>query len=241
MSKRVRYVAGLLFLFGSCALATAQPAEGTYLKAIVPQAEPVKVKPGGFADVSVEVPEGGAVNWRFSSPPVAVADGLPEGRMIFGGQPGTTITATATIVVVDVDFEKKKLKTRFIVKEFPHTFLADGGTVPPPKPVDPKDPPVTPTTGLYFAVVGADGPASPDVTKSLLLPEWSTLTKAGHTFKYFTQSDAARLGFKTAGASPPFVVILRPRADGKSSEQIGQPFPLPKTGAEVLELPNKAK
>ena len=110
---------------------------------------------------------------------------------------------------------------------------------PDPKP-KPKDPATPPTTGLYFLIVGGDGPALPAVTRCLQLPEWATLVGAGHVFNYKTATEAAKLGIRLPAGTPlPLVVVLQNRADGKST-QLGT-APLPATGADVLALPNAVK
>jgi hypothetical protein len=218
---RIRYVACLLLLFASSVLATG--------------AEPIRVEEGGYADVSVPVPDGGSVLWRFTLPPVKRSDDLQDGRLIASWKPGTLVTATAITIIVDFD----KRKTRIVERDFVFLFAGAPGTPPvvPPGPVEPPPvtPPPIPAKVLYFAVVGADGPVNPAVTKSLLLPEWTTLTKSGHTVKYFSQSEAAKLGIGGGGEPYPFVAILRNRAD-KKSDQL-KTVPLPVTGVGVLALP----
>lgn len=116
------------------------------------------------------------------------------------------------------------------------TATGDGGVVPPPKkPIDPLPPP--PTAALYFVLVRPDGPTAPAFTQAMQWPEWKVLTTAGHTYKDKTVTDAQKLGVRIPAGSPlPVVVVLRTRADGKSSEQLGV-MAFPASGAEVLKLP----
>lgn len=219
--QRLRYGASLLLLFASSVPSLA--------------AEPVEIAEGKYADVSVPVPDGASVLWRFSVAPAMRSDDLPDGRLIAGWKPGTTVTATAITIIVD--FEKKR--TRIVERDFVFVFQGKP-VVPPVTPPGPVDPPVTPPPPvpakvLYFAVVGVDGPVNPIVTKSLLMPEWVTLTKAGHTFKYFSQSEAAKLGISSGGEAYPFVAILRNLPNGKSNQL--RTVPLPTTGVGVLALP----
>lgn len=115
--------------------------------------------------------------------------------------------------------------------------LTIGGTIvpPPKKPTDPVDPP--PTTGKYFfVVVRPDGPASPEFTKAMSLPEWTTLRTAGHKYKDKTISAAkADLDLEIpAGTVMPTVITLSVE-NGKSVIVRG-PTPLPADGPGVLKL-----
>lgn len=157
-------------------------------------ADPMKVKPGGFAEVTVKVPDGAGIIWRFSSPPVQKADDLTEGRLIFGGEPGTTVTATALIV----NFDPVKKKTTLTEQEF--VFVFPG--VPKTPPIDPP-----PTTGAYyFLIIQPDGPAPASLEKILLLPAWADVRKAG-AVKLVTQAAATKLGYKTDKPLPAVVTI----------------------------------
>lgn len=118
---------------------------------------------------------------------------------------------------------------------------SDAGAAPPPKknPPTPPDPPA-PATSLYFLIVRHDGPASPAFTSAMTLPEWATLTKAGHNYKDKTATEAALLGVKIpAGTALPVVVVLRPRADGKSDQLLIVPFPA--SGDGITALPGLVK
>lgn len=95
--------------------------------------DPVKIKPGNFADFAIPVPKNSSVVWRIYPQPPQRAPDLPPGRVIFNGVPGTTYTATAIIITTDFD---AKLQT---ITDTDYVFQFDG--TPPPKPVDPPTPP----------------------------------------------------------------------------------------------------
>lgn len=121
-------------------------------------------------------------------------------------------------------------------------FAVIVGTPPkqPDPPKNPTDPPA-PTATLYFLIVRPDGPASPAFTQAMAWPEWGELTKAKHTYKDKPLADAAALGARIpTGTMLACVVVLRTRADGKTSEQIGI-APFPASGADVLKLPDLFK
>lgn len=120
-------------------------------------------------------------------------------------------------------------------------IVAGGGTTPIDPPVKPPVDPPAPTTSLYFLIVRPDGPASPTFTNLIGLSEWETLKAKGHKYKDKTLTEAVALGVKIpTGTTLPCVVILRPRADGKTSEQITIAA-APTTGAGVLALPELVK
>lgn len=151
-------------------------------------------------------------------------------------------------------FPTEEKRYRFIAvgsKDDEHTtveFVLVVGTppakpVPTPTPTDPN-PPVTPvpTGGLYFLVVRPDGPASPEFTKTMGLPAWEELRKAGHLFKDKTLAEAVKLGISIPdGTHLPAVVTLRESADGKTSKIVRGPIPLPTTTAGILDLPKGVK
>lgn len=124
---------------------------------------------------------------------------------------------------------------------FSQTVIVANGSAPPPKdPKLPVDPPA-PSTSLYFLLVRPDGPSSPAFTNLIGLPEWETLKAKGHKYKDKTLTEAVNLGVKIpTGTTLPCVVILRPRADGKTSEQLAI-APAPMTGAAILALPELVK
>lgn len=203
-------------------------------------ADPVKVKPGGFADVTVTVPEGGSVLWRYSTPPVQKAGGLVDGRTVFGGTPGTTITATA--ITVAVDFEKKR--TSLTEQDFTFVFEGAPATAPPVTPPTnpPTNPPVVPvpTDSLYFLIVRADGPAQPSFTAIMSLSAWGDVRKAGHSVRDMTATDAAKLGFTPAVSLPAVYTlqVLPPTADRPKggSVVVRDAVPLPADNAGVTKL-----
>lgn len=230
--KRFPHVALLataLSLSWSLAGASAAPP-------VVEAPAQVKGKPGAFIVVTVKTD---AKNAQF----VSLTPGInifPPGLL---NDPKTTVVTAAeegiyTLLIYsgNADGGSDPVYTEVVVTKT--------GTLPPPKkPTEPPiDPPPTPATSLYFLIVGADGPVNPAVTKALSLPEWKILTKAGHSFKYKTLTESVELGVRIpfGTTSGPVVVILRPRADGKTSEQLGV-VALPTTGAGVLALPTQFK
>lgn len=98
---------------------------------------------------------------------------------------------------------------------------------------DPKKPP--PVSGKYFFyIVRPDGPAAPEFTRTMSLPEWKTLRDAGHTISAYTKSEAARFGIAVDSALPAVVTLIE---DDSKSYIARQPIPLPTTGAGILKLP----
>lgn len=124
----------------------------------------------------------------------------------------------------------------------PVTITVRVGPPPAPPPVNPPptpDPgqPGQPAEGLYFFVVRPTGPASPEFTKAMSLPEWATLRAAGHRVKDFDPARTTALlgaGVVPAGTPLPVVVTLRETTGG--SAVVRGPVPLPTTGAGVLDL-----
>ncbi len=133
-----------------------------------------------------------------------------------------------------IDFVKDETRedagsVRFIVGEVP---------VPaPPKLPDVPPPPQTPTS-FYFLIVRADGPASADFSRVMADPTWQELTKAGHSYKDKTKTDAASILGVTVPASVtlPAVFRLRISADRKTSTVVGNPIPLPTTPDGIRKL-----
>ncbi|MBX9678840.1 MAG: hypothetical protein K2X38_08740 [Gemmataceae bacterium] len=110
---------------------------------------------------------------------------------------------------------------------------------PPPgkkPPVDPKDPPTQPATGLYFLLVRADGAADPSFTRIVRDPAWQKLKDAGHLVKDFGVSDLNRIGVTLpSGTQIPCVVTLQ--EDGQRSRIVRGPIQLPSTPEAILDLP----
>lgn len=116
--------------------------------------------------------------------------------------------------------------------------------VDPPKPPPVVDPPVTPPKPAvyYFLVVRPDGPASPAFTKTMGLPAWTELRKAGHGVKDKTLTEAAALGVKLAdGTTLPVVVTLQEAADKKTSKIVRPAVALPTTDDAIADLPKGVK
>jgi hypothetical protein len=124
----VRHAAALLFL-AVAGLAAAQPGP---VPRSVRAGDTLTVAEGKFADVTVEVPAGASVVWRFYPPPVQRADKLAPGRAIFAGERGKTYVVTAVVI----DFDKKAVTDT----EFAVTFAGKADPTPDPTP-DPKPKP----------------------------------------------------------------------------------------------------
>lgn len=195
-------------------------------------AEPPKIKssgpvpPGGFADLTIDVPKSASVVWRISPNPVQKAATLPTGRIIFGGEQNKTYTVTAIVI----DFDAKTVTDT----DYSITFgKAPPVVVDPPK----KDPPATPTSGLYFLIVRPDGPATSQFTKTMGESAWGQLRKAGHLVKDFGVSEASK--WVPAPDTLPAVYTLQ-EANGASKIVRGA-VPLPTTSAAILDLPKGVK
>lgn len=189
--------------------------------ATIPAADPPKIKssgpvaPGGFADLTVDVPKSASVVWRISPQPVQKAANLPPGRLIFGGEQNKTYTVTAIVI----DFDAKTVTDT----DYSVVF----GKAPPVVVEPPKQ------TGLYFLVVRPDGPATAQFTKVMGDPAWNTLRKAGHLVKDFGVTDAAK--WTPAPDTLPAVVTLL-EANGQS-KVVRAAIPMPTTSAAILDLP----
>lgn len=171
-----------------------------------------------------------------------------------GGPPGRyTLVATVTVFRGKVlrlpkDFKEGDeipLEITADTRQARHAFELVGGGAgpvepppkkPPPDPVDPPPDPVDPPkTGLYFMVIRADGPASPEFVRVMSDPAWGTLRQRGHRVKDFTATDARRLGAPVPAALPA-VVTLTVSADGRESVVARGPVPLPTTSDGILAL-----
>lgn len=182
---------------------------------------------------AVGVPPGAALIWDVSDEakidPVESKDGS---TYLFAAPPGVYAVKLRALTFGD---NRATLTARLTVT------IGKGLAAPPVKPPD-KPPVVKPpapivSKDLYFAVVRADGPASPAFTAAMGLAEWDELRKAGHSVKDFDFVRATTLLGPTglpAGTTLPCVVTLRTAPEG--STLLRGPVPLPTTGAAVLDL-----
>ena len=110
----------------------------------------VTVKAGDFADFTIDVPEGTSIIADIMPEPPKLADGLPNGRFIFSGVPGTKYTVYCTLI----DFKAgKATKARYTASfEGAAPVVVDDKK---PKPVTPVTPVVTIPAELQKAVLSA--------------------------------------------------------------------------------------
>jgi hypothetical protein len=141
----------------------------------------IAVPAGRFADVTVDVPAGASVVWRFYPPPVQRANNLAPGRAIFAGEPGKSYVVTAVVI----DFAKKSVTD----SEFNVEFA--GKVIPPdPKP-DPKpnppDPPAPVVTGtVWLVVVEETSQRTPELAAVLGdLAYWQGLRTKDVMFRFY--------------------------------------------------------
>jgi hypothetical protein len=176
----------------------------------------------------VKAPTGGGLYfWSFPSGVSAVD--LGETLKVTAAPKGDL---TIGVKIVSADWEAKKFLTKFGSL----SFSVGTEPVPPPPPPKDKEPPTQPSS-LYFLIVRPDGPASPAFSKIMADPAWAELTKAGHQFKDKTQTEALALRFVLPpGTTLPVVATLRVSADGKTSELVAGPIPLPTTSEGILSL-----
>jgi hypothetical protein len=126
------------------------------------------------------------------------------------------------------------------------TIVVGGaGTTPvKPTPTDPPtDPPDTPDpkpTAYYFLIVRPDGPASAEFTRTMGLPAWDALRKAGHLVKDKTLAEAVGLGLSIPGGTTLPTVVTLVQGETKS-KVVRDPVPLPTTDAAVQDLPKGVK
>lgn len=148
-----------------------------------------------------------------------------------------TVTKGAATVTFWYAGETVKLPEVGPLPELPVTKLTITVGDSPKLPPNPKDPPTQPTTGLYFAIIRADGPASPEFTRIARDPAWKTLRDKGHLVKDFSLTDVDRLGIPVPSGTPlPCVVTLQQGAD--SSRVVRPAIPLPTTTEAILALPS---
>lgn len=215
---RFLYVPFLAFLLAASAV--AQP--------------PTVIPKGGYADLTVPVPKGASLIWDITPTPVQESSGLPDGRLIFSGSPGTTYTALAFMV----DFDNKKFtKTRYVF-QFSGTPVTPPPTDPKDPPTDPKDPPVTPVLTTFFIVVREDGPAAPSFTKTMSDPAWDALRAKGYLVKDYTASEAiAKLGLPRPANLPVVITLQQPAKNPEKSKVVRAAIPLPTTSEGIAKLP----
>ena len=109
-------------------------------------------------------------------------------------------------------------------------------TGPRPPPLLPIDP-VQPTTGLYFALVRPNGPATEEVRRIAALPAWDEIRKAGHQFKDFALNELPTKDGKSPipdGTPMPCLLVLK--QDGTQSIVVKPIRPAPQDDAAVRKL-----
>lgn len=169
------------------------------------------------------------IDWTDASKPPVVTD-LPAGVLLVRGMKPGEVKLSAWGVVEN---RAKRLATIVLTVE--------GARPPPDLPVPPIDKP-TPKEGIYFLIVQADGPTTPSMLDALKLPAWGELTKAGHTYKPVSFTEARKLGATIPdGTALPCVLPLRIAADGKSSKEIPPPLKFPTDNDAVRKLMEVAK
>jgi len=219
----MRWIALLLLLVPSFAMADPPKVE---------PANPVAASPGDWVPFSVEAEKGKTIVREADASQVAfITD--DDGQRYAVLKPGVK---GPIVIRFWHAGESIKLPSKPPLPSLPVATLTITVGKPAPTPPDPKDPPTLPTTGLYFAIVRADGPASPEFTKIARDPAWKSLRDKGHLIKDFQVSDVDRLGIPIpSGTSLPCVVTLQQGAD--SSRVVRPAIPLPTTSDAILALP----
>jgi hypothetical protein len=115
--------------------------------------------------------------------------------------------------------------------------IAVGGTVQPipvpPVPI-PNPPPHPVPASLYFLIVRANGPASPEFAAVLANPAWSELRKAGHIVKDKTLGELGDEYRVPTGTTLPCVVTLK-RSD-RGMNVVRGPVDLPSSSEAIRRL-----
>lgn len=145
----------------------------------------------------------------------------PGSVVIWGKTPGKVRLVARGVV----DGVPKRLDTVIIE--------VTGPRGPPLLPIEPGQP----TTGLYFALVRANGPATEEVRRIAALPAWDDVRKAGHQFKDFTLSELPTKDGKSPipdGTPLPCLLVLK--QDGTQSVILKPIRPAPQTDDDVRKL-----
>lgn len=117
--------------------------------------------------------------------------------------------------------------------------IAVGGTTQPGPvpPVPIPNPPSQPVpASLYFLIVRANGPASPEFAAVLANPAWGELRKAGHTVKDKTLGELGDEYRVPSGTTLPCVITLKRSVDGRNSTIVRGPVDLPTTADAIRRL-----
>ena len=115
-------------------------------------------------------------------------------------------------------------------------IITGAPTTPPSPPTDPGQP-LPPEEGtLYFMVVRPDGPAAPEYTRIMSMPEWQTLKDKKYLVGDFTLTEARKYLSIADNVRLPCVITFWDT--GKKSTIVRQPIGLPATGGGVLSLPD---
>jgi hypothetical protein len=112
--------------------------------------------------------------------------------------------------------------------------IAVGGTTQPVPPTPSPDPPTPLPASLYFLILRANGPASPEFATVLANPAWNDLRKAGHIVKDKTLGELGDEYRVPSGTTLPCVVTLK-RTDSGMTVVRG-PVDLPTTTDAIRRL-----
>lgn len=217
---------GFLTAFLLVAMAPLPPLSGADI-----EVEETPVPANSFAVAKYKLEKGDEVIWEVTPKPSKVKE-YKDGEysyVVFSGP-----TDKYTILAFIVNFDKKKFERKR------YENLGVLGCVTPPKPKDPPttDPPTPPTGKYYFLIIRPDGPASPEFTKVMLMPEWQELRTSGHQVGARTLTEVRNMNLNLDGAVLPVVVTLR--VDNNKTTQLKM-SPLPTTSEGISKLPEGVK
>lgn len=109
---------------------------------------------------------------------------------------------------------------------------------PRPPPTDPPTDTV-PSSSLYFLIVRANTPATPEFADLMANEAWSQLRKQGHSVKDFTLSESAKFYNPPSGTNLPYVVTLQ--KVGNNMKVVAPPKDVPTKTEDILNLPKGVK
>jgi len=186
------------------------------------------IPPGGFADLTIDVPKSASVVWRISPAPVQRATGLMSGRLIFGGKQGTTYTVTAIVV----DFDAKTVVDTDTTVEFGGDVIPDPKPKPDPKP-DPKPEPPDGKVTHFVVVEDTTAAASwrGDILGSSKVAAFYQQLQGGRSGPIHALIDVK------AGLSDQVAKRFLPLAQGKKLPYLWMLDGVPETGKVLKELP----